>query len=481
MKIRTSLRLTTTLSVLLMVLSMAGSAIVFHRVHRESDHVAFLVDLQSDIFDRTFLRDEYLILGKTAAIVTWQAKTAEIVQHLKSLRLRKVSPAEAPLLLQMEESFQATAQLFPRIVALRASEEGGEPAKRLNRLIEQRLTSQLLLEAFLLSDSTRLLLVQAREITIKERNRLLLYLAASLCGFGLAVMSYTGYLNRQLYRRISALQAWTDAFASGKFETRVSVEGQDELTELARQVNAMGTKLQHSYTSLKSANRELEAFSYSVSHDLRAPLRHVMGYVELLRQEDDSHLDEKSRHYLEVISSAARRMGVLIDDLLAFSRMGREELMKQQVDLGELAQEVRAEIAKDLPPGKLIDWRIGSLPAVVGDRAMLRLVLTNLLSNAVKYSSKVMVPIIELGACPAVDRQHVLFVKDNGTGFDMRFVDKLFGLFQRLHSSEEYDGTGVGLANVRRIITRHGGTTWAEGELNKGAIFYFTLPKDPEG
>jgi light-regulated signal transduction histidine kinase (bacteriophytochrome) len=231
---------------------------------------------------------------------------------------------------------------------------------------------------------------------------------------------------------------------------------------------------------LEVSNKELEAFSYSVSHDLRAPLRHMTGFVELLGKKEADGLDEKSRHYLKVVSDSAQKMGQLIDDLLSFSRMGRTELMKRKVDLKHLSQEVIQEIARDLPAGRTIQWQIGDLPVVTGDQAMLRLALVNLIANAVKYSKFTEAPHIELAALADDPDWTTIYIKDNGIGFNMKYVDKLFGLFQRLHSSADFEGTGVGLANVRRIINRHGGQTWAEGELNQGATFYFTLPRDKE-
>lgn len=232
---------------------------------------------------------------------------------------------------------------------------------------------------------------------------------------------------------------------------------------------------------LEAANKELEAFSYSVSHDLRAPLRHMTGFVELLGKREMDGLDEKSRHYLKVVSDSAQKMGCLIDDLLSFSRMGRAEMMKQSVDLKRLAQEAIEELSRDLPAERAIQWRVGDLPVVTGDRAMLRQVFANLFSNAVKYSRHVETALIEVDARTSQDNNGwTVSVRDNGAGFDMKYVDKLFGLFQRLHAIEEYEGTGVGLANVRRIVARHGGRTWAEGELGRGAAIYFTLPCDKE-
>ena len=225
---------------------------------------------------------------------------------------------------------------------------------------------------------------------------------------------------------------------------------------------------------LAAANRELEAFSYSVSHDLRAPLRHVMGFIKLLDQSAGPSLDEKSRHYVQTIAEAAQRMGHLIDDLLAFSRIGRAQMKDARVNLAQLVDEARQELAPETV-GRHIDWRLEPLPQVRGDPALLRAVVVNLLSNAIKYTGNKDVARIEIG-CQPQDGEVVCFVRDNGAGFDMRFADKLFGVFQRLHRAEEFEGTGIGLANVRRIIQRHGGRVWAEGEVNRGATFYFSLP-----
>ncbi len=230
---------------------------------------------------------------------------------------------------------------------------------------------------------------------------------------------------------------------------------------------------------LESVNKELEGFSYSVSHDLRAPLRHLTGFVELLLKRAAS-LDEKSRHYLEVISGAATQMGRLIDDLLTFSRMGRTEMLRSRVDLRHTADVVIRELGVETKD-RDVRWRIGRLPEVAGDPSMLKLVMTNLLANAVKFTRTRTPAIIELGSDAADDGQVVVFIRDNGVGFDMRYEQKLFTLFQRLHRQEEFEGTGVGLANVRRIIHRHGGRTWARGAVGEGATFFFSLPAGTGG
>jgi signal transduction histidine kinase len=226
---------------------------------------------------------------------------------------------------------------------------------------------------------------------------------------------------------------------------------------------------------LETSNNELESFAYSVSHDLRAPLRHVVGYSELLQKQASSLLDEKSRRYTRTILESAKRMGNLIDDLLAFSRIGRAETKKTLASLDQLVKEGVAEIRLDTG-GRDIVWKIHPLPVCYGDRSMLRLVIGNLLSNAVKFTRMRAQAEIEIGCTDGEDEVEV-FVRDNGAGFDMQYVDKLFGVFQRLHLPEEFEGTGIGLATVRRIIHRHGGEVRAEGGVDQGATFYFSLPK----
>jgi signal transduction histidine kinase len=225
---------------------------------------------------------------------------------------------------------------------------------------------------------------------------------------------------------------------------------------------------------LKRANKELEAFSYSVSHDLRAPLRHIDGFAGLLRRHAGPQLDEKGQRYLDTISSSAREMGRLIDDLLVFSRMGRAELLSTPVRMDKLLREVLDSLAQETAD-RTVEWNVGSLPPVQGDPAMLRLVLVNLVSNAIKYSNPRPVARIEIAGYVG-GAEAIFYVRDNGVGFDMKYSGKLFGVFQRLHSGKEFEGTGIGLATVRRIVQRHGGRTWAEGEVDAGATFYFSLP-----
>jgi PAS domain S-box-containing protein len=227
--------------------------------------------------------------------------------------------------------------------------------------------------------------------------------------------------------------------------------------------------------ALLDVNQELEAFSYSVSHDLRTPLRHLDGFADLLRKHAQAHLDEKGRHYLTVISSAAKRMGILIDDLLAFSRIGRAEFSRRPVSLHAVVEEVLRDFHSDVQE-RQIRWNISGLSHVVGDAAMLRLVFANLIGNALKYTRNRREAVIEIGHGVGREDEVVVFIRDNGVGFDPQYAHRLFGVFQRLHTDHQFEGNGIGLANVRRIIHRHGGRTWAEGRPDAGATFWFALP-----
>jgi light-regulated signal transduction histidine kinase (bacteriophytochrome) len=229
---------------------------------------------------------------------------------------------------------------------------------------------------------------------------------------------------------------------------------------------------------IEAANKELEAFGYSVSHDLRAPLRHIDGYVDLLREKSTA-LGEDGERYMKVISASATQMGLLIDNLLAFSRMGRSAMHLVWVDTSEVVAQVLEELSPETR-GRTIEWKIQALPSVYVDRTLFKQVWMNLIGNAIKYTKNRAKAEISI-ECEEKPRELEFSIKDNGAGFDMRYVDKLFGIFQRLHFKEEFEGTGIGLANVQRIIARHGGRVWGQGEVNVGATFRFTLPKtNPE-
>ena len=230
---------------------------------------------------------------------------------------------------------------------------------------------------------------------------------------------------------------------------------------------------------LEAANQELEAFSYSVSHDLRAPLRHIAGFANLLEQDAGAALGNESRRYVRLVTESVQRMDELISDLLEFSRIGRTDMQRSTIDLDKMVARVLTDLEPDTA-GRSIEWECAALPSIEGDPQLMRLVLMNLLSNAVKFTRGRDPAKISIGSRDDLDnRERIFYVRDNGVGFDMKYADKLFGAFQRLHSKDEFEGAGIGLANVRRIVHRHGGRSWAESRNQEGATVYFTLPMTP--
>jgi signal transduction histidine kinase len=339
------------------------------------------------------------------------------------------------------------------------------------------------------------------KLSFAEANRGLIENLASMVA--LAVVLLAGawlFAKKLLIEPINAVISASVKLANGDLSARTHISGTSEIHRLARnfdemaeslarrnaeltsaheeilQMNAeLERKVQARTSELMSANQELEAFSYSVSHDLRAPLRHMDGFANLLLEDDCIKTNPRALRFVTTITKSARQMGVLIDELLEFSRMGRQAMRREPVDSNLLAREV----VEDLSPeqnGREIEWIIKPLPLVHGDQAMLRQVWINLVSNALKYSRTKSPARVEIEAKTTSD-EIIFSVKDNGAGFDMKYADKLFGVFQRLHREDEFEGTGIGLANVRRIVHRHGGKTWAEGEVGKGAVFYFSLPE----
>jgi signal transduction histidine kinase len=346
-----------------------------------------------------------------------------------------------------------------------------------------------------------LVLVEFPRRTIIAPARAFLFrmlMVAAILVLAAAAAAYT--LSARITRPLAALTRGAEAIADGRFEERVEIARRDEIGRLAvafatmashvqaaradletrviertRAVVDLNTQLEHRVAELNTLSGELEAFTYSVSHDLRAPLRHVAGFARLLEKRAGSALDAESNRYLQTIIDAAGKMGRLVDDLLGFSRMSRTEMQAKRVDLDAVIRDVLQESERDAA-GRRINWTTHPLPPVIGDPAMLRIAFANLVSNAVKYTAPRDVAEIEIGTKPATDGERVLYVRDNGVGFDMAYAGKLFGVFQRLHAAEQFDGTGIGLANVRRIIQRHGGQTWAEGAVDGGATFFVSLP-----
>jgi signal transduction histidine kinase len=274
---------------------------------------------------------------------------------------------------------------------------------------------------------------------------------------------YSEILFHKLEKKVSQLETEVEIRKRAENEVRKLNENLEERVR-ARTIQ------------LETVNRELESFAYSVSHDLRAPLRHITGFINLIKEQIHDKLDDECLKYMEFIESSVVQMRNLIDDILSFSRMGHQEIVKTSVNLDDLVREVISEISADTGT-RPIEWQVMNLPIINCDRSMLRIALSNLISNAVKYTRTRQQAKIEISIHMDNDNEAVIKVQDNGVGFDMKDGDKLFNVFQRLHNLEDFEGTGIGLSNVKRIIERHGGKVWADGAPDKGASFYFSLPK----
>jgi signal transduction histidine kinase len=327
----------------------------------------------------------------------------------------------------------------------------------------------------------------SRQVVLDAANRFLRWII--LVGLILIIIGiYVGWqISRNIILPLNRLTAAAQAIASGERTEPVTVDRNDELGTLAAAFNSMGVqvhqakqdlekKVKDRTIQLESANRELESFSYSISHDLRAPLRAIIGFTTILREDHTAHLSDEAKRITAIIKQNTEKMGHLIDDLLAFAKVGRVDIRKTHIDTHEMVHSVINEL---LPAdtGNYIDLVVSALPPISGDRSVIRQVWINLLSNAIKYSKNQSRPRIEIGSYD-LDAQTVFYIKDNGVGFDERYKDKLFKVFQRLHSAQEFEGTGIGLALVEKIISKHSGKVWAESVVDKGSSFYFSLPKE---
>ncbi len=331
-----------------------------------------------------------------------------------------------------------------------------------------------------LEDATGALVAQATVDTVEAADAfqsdrdLLQRVVWGFWGVSLAITLLLGFvLSWSFIRPVRRIGSVLAGVAGGDFTSRVEVPNRDEFGTLGADVNRMIQQLEHMFDELAATNQELEAFSYSVSHDLRAPLRSIDGFSQALLEDYSDKIDDQATDYLQRVRAGSQRMGQLIDDLLALSRVSRSEILREEVDLSEVARTIAAEL-QAREPERRVEFVIQDGVVANGDTRLLRVALENLLGNAWKFTGKRDQARIEFGLTEH-DGQQACFVRDDGAGFDMAYADKLFGAFQRLHHNSEFQGEGIGLATVQRVMHRHGGQVWAEGAPDQGATFYFTL------
>jgi Bacteriophytochrome (light-regulated signal transduction histidine kinase) len=519
MNIRAKLRLTMAISIGTAVVVGAVMFLSLQKLNTVRGEAAQIQTLQKEVAELHSTTFEYLTYHEQRMYLQWLSKHAKITKLLDGLREEHKEPAA--LIEEIRQNHKKVGALFDRMTGsmretrgngpLSSGEMRPEPSTRERETI---LGGQLQLRAqYIMSNLLRLSAHTGSVMAdAQKKMALAVVLSVLLLVVVKAVASLT--IMKSLVKPIDELRRGTERVGAGDLDFRIGTKRGDEIGQLSRSFDAMAERLKAITVSrdvlgaevaqrkraeeevrklneeledrvkertaqLSAINKELEAFSYSVSHDLRAPLRHVSGYIDLLRRKIGPQLDEKGRHYIEMIIDSGEKMGRLIDDLLAFSRMGRTEMRCAAVPLGDILEDVLKDLRGEMQ-GRKIAWEIDTLPKVYADASMLRLALTNLVSNAIKFTRRRSDARIRVGYTDGADGEVVVFVKDNGAGFDMKYVDKLFGVFQRLHPTEEFEGTGIGLANVRRIIHRHGGKTWAEGAVGEGATFYFTIQRHRE-
>jgi len=376
-----------------------------------------------------------------------------------------VDPLHAVEIRESTEDYYSSAYAVSQ--RLMSGDTGVTLTNAMTLMQAKQLRIEALLKKALTLDRARLQgAFSAIAQTQQTSARILLF--ASMASLVVVALLSVG-LSQTILRSVRELSSGFIRFGRGDFSQPLLIQSRDELGDMAKEANLMADRI-------KNLVKELESFSYSVAHDLRAPLRSMMGFSSILLEEHGAYLNSEAKSLLERVKAAAKRMGSLIDSLLSLSNMARLDLKKNPVNLSELAKDILAEFQSNNPQ-RMVLVTIAEKLIVQGDASLLHIVLTNLLGNAWKFTSKTPDARIEFGLSQQKNKE-AYFVRDNGAGFDMQFASKLFGTFQRLHSSDEFEGTGIGLATVRSIIRRHDGETWAEAIPEHGAVFYFTIGRN---
>lgn len=390
-------------------------------------------------------------------------------------------PEAKEILADLRQRSDETQQLFDELL-VRPAARGGPPAADGGavRRFEAQLSRKLLvLQQESLVDAFRLADFSTKRISEAQRRVVLVCLAGLLL-IGLTTGGAAWLIHRGVLAPIRRLEQGTREVAAGNWNFTLDIGGDDEIGDMSRNFDAMTSALRASFAQIERSNQELaalnkeiEAFSYSVSHDLRAPLRTMDGFSLALLEDYGDKLDDEARDYLRRIRAASQRMGRLIDELLGLSRVTRTELAVRAVDLSAIARDIAASLAQQ-QPDRAVQWQIDEGLTVHADKSLTQIAMQNLLENAWKFTAKTSEPVIRVGRTQQ-NGEAACFVADNGVGFDMTYADRLFGAFQRLHHESEFTGTGIGLAIVQRIVRRHEGKIWAESQPGRGATFFFTF------
>lgn len=450
-------------------------------------------EIVKGIFELNNLTNDYSLSRNQRSRNQWWLRHDSTARLLIETEASEGSK-EQEIIDSLRKEHKGIATTFSELVTV-IGREGSEKDIAIQKL-EERLVTEVLVTSQRMVSSASMLATESSQKLAGQRQQLGLFTTIAVFILVAVIVVSLLSITSSILKPIMKLQHGAEIIGKGDLKHRVDVKTKSEIGQLAAAFNQMTERRQRAEkalekardeleirvekrtSELQSANKELEAFSYSVSHDLRTPLRAIDGFSQVLLEDHREKLDKEGRRVLDIIRDNTGRMGELISDLLTFSRLGRKEIRKIKINMENLARAIFEELRSATPQGKL-KTMINVLPSAFGDESLIREVLTNLISNAIKFSKNEKSPVIEVGG-KSENYENIYYVKDNGVGFDMKYSDKLFGVFQRLHSQQEFKGTGVGLAIVRRIIERHGGRVEAEGKVGKGAIFYFTLPKKGE-
>ena len=446
------------------------------------------IDMARRLTELRLVTFEYILRREERAQLQASGVSVRLAGLLKNVQFR--GQEQAGIVDALRERAQTMHEQFSELPAeapWRGSALGDTPMQRFEAQLSSRLLideQESLEDAFRLSDLSTAMIHDAQQ-------RVAIVTFCGLALVALAALAVSWLINRNVLGPIQVLQHAMREVAAGNLDYRVDMGRNDEIGEMSRNFDAMTATLRQSFKQLErgnqelsALNKELEAFSYSVSHDLRAPLRSMDGFSLALLEDYGEQLDDEGRDNLQRIRAASQRMGRLIDELLSLSRVTRAELTLRPVDLTALAREI-VDNLRQQQPGRRVRCCIDDGLTAMADKALLQIALQNLLDNAWKFTGKTAEPEIRVGAVQRDKATHY-FVSDNGAGFDMHYADRLFGAFQRLHHEREFSGTGIGLAIVQRVVHRHGGKIWAEAQPGRGATFFFTLEskdheRHPEG
>lgn len=457
MSIRNTTRLLTHFSVWIALVSL----IFFYFTEKnritalEQSHLT--TKLVHTVFKLTILRDEYFLNFNDRALKQWKWQNGELTKLLNQFKNTLKTPEKKNDFTRILRLHQIKQRIFQDLTTTTTT-------------FYKNLMSQLLVvDQSLIDELTTLEVITSKKLeTIERKSRSLLEISFLLIFLPPIISSL--WIRRFVTKPLHRLHEGTEIIASGDLSHRVGTSTKNEIGQLSRSFDRMVAELQRT-------NAEIESFTYSVAHDLKAPARAINGFVNIFFEEYGDKLDEDGKRLLRTIANSSKNMGLLTDGLLTFFRFGLQKISCSEIDMIQLTKNIFEEL-KAFNPAQNIQFELKELPSIHGDPRMIRQVLTNLLSNSIKFTKPGTAAQIEIGS-ESNSNEAIYYVKDNGVGFDMKYADKLFGVFQRLHTTKEFEGSGIGLALVKKIILQHGGRVWAEGKINQGATFYFSLPKKP--